>query len=379
MYNCIIIGAGPSGASAAYALAKQGHSVLILDRASFPRSKPCGGGVSPAIASWFDFDFTPVIDNTITQVRYTWKIGDPVEATLKNVKPMWMVNRSAFDQFILDQAIQKGARFQDNTEVTAIQPQTEGWTVKTPRETFTATYLIGADGVKSVIAQWLGLTNPKPSLAGSLEIKTSQPPQNLNKAYFEFGLLKNGYIWNFPKSYGYSISGAILRGNKANSAELKKQIFTYATEFGLDTSNATYTEYPLGLWRENQTLHSHNALLVGEAAGVLDPLTGEGIRPSIWTGLKASEAISQSLQGNPHAIAKYSDLVKQEWGNDLILAQRLAGLFYQFPQIAYKVGVKRPSAAQIMGQILCGELRYSDITEQAVSRLKKSLIPGMKG
>lgn len=378
MYNCIVIGAGPAGATAAYHLAKQGHSVLILDKASFPRSKPCGGGVSPAIAPWFDFDFTPVIDNTITQVQYTWKIGDSVEAKLKNVQPMWMVNRSAFDKFILDQAIQKGATFQDDTEVTAIQSQPEGWIVKTPGETFTANYLIAADGVNSVVSKWLGLGNPQPSLAGSLEIKTNQPPQNLNKAYFEFGLLKNGYIWNFPKSDGYSISGAILRGNKANSAELKKQIFPYAKEFGLDTNNANYTEYPLGLWRENQPLHSQKAIVAGEAAGVLDPLTGEGIRPSIWTGIKASEAINQSLQGNPNAISQYTEIVKQEWGNDMILAQRLAGLFYQFPQIAYKVGVKRPSAAQIMGQILCGELRYSDITDKAMSRLKKSLIPGMK-
>jgi len=378
MFDCIIIGAGPAGATSAYHLAKQGYSVLLLDKASFPRFKPCGGGVSPAIAQWFDFDFTPVIDNTITQVQYSWQMGDPVEATLENVQPMWIVDRGAFDQFLVQQAVQQGATMQNNTEVISIQLQGQGWVVKSNNEIWEASYLIGADGVNGPVSKWLGLGTQDSSLGGSLEVKTNSPSATPNKAYFEFGLLKNGYIWNFPKSQGYSISGAILRGNKANSEELKKQLFTYAREFGLDTNNASYAEYPLGLWRENQPLHSQRALIAGEAAGILDPLTGEGIRPSIWTGVKAAEAVSKSLKGDANAIPQYSQVVKEQWGADMILAQRLAGLFYQFPKIAYKVGVKRPSAAQVMGKILCGELRYSDITDKAVSRLKKSLIPGMK-
>ena len=267
---------------------------------------------------------------------------------------------------------------QNNTEVISIQLQGQGWVVKSNNEIWEASYLIGADGVNGPVSKWLGLGTQDSSLGGSLEVKTNSPSATPNKAYFEFGLLKNGYIWNFPKSQGYSISGAILRGNKANSEELKKQLFTYAREFGLDTNNASYAEYPLGLWRENQPLHSQKAVIAGEAAGILDPLTGEGIRPSIWTGVKAAEAVSKSLQGDANAIPQYSQVVKEQWGGDMILAQRLAGLFYQFPKIAYKVGVKRPSAAQVMGKILCGELRYSDITDKAVSRLKKSLIPGMK-
>jgi flavin-dependent dehydrogenase len=69
MFDCIIVGAGPAGSSAAYHLAKQGHSILVLDKAAFPRTKSCGGGVSPAIAQWFDFDFAPVIENHVSQVN----------------------------------------------------------------------------------------------------------------------------------------------------------------------------------------------------------------------------------------------------------------------------------------------------------------------
>ena len=105
MYECIIIGAGPAGSTAAYNLAKQGRSVLVIEKGSFPRYKPCGGGVSPAIADWFDFDFTPVIKTTVSSVKYTWKFGDPVEISLKNVTPMWMVQRDEFDNFLIQKAI----------------------------------------------------------------------------------------------------------------------------------------------------------------------------------------------------------------------------------------------------------------------------------
>ncbi|MEO1340345.1 MAG: FAD-dependent oxidoreductase, partial [Cyanobacteria bacterium J06635_13] len=88
MFDCIVVGAGPAGGSAAYHLAKAGHSVLVLDKANFPRDKSCGGGVSPAIAQWFDFDFAPVVQNHVSQVKYTFKMGDSAEVDLEGVTPL---------------------------------------------------------------------------------------------------------------------------------------------------------------------------------------------------------------------------------------------------------------------------------------------------
>ena len=367
MVDCIIVGAGPAGATAAYHLAKRGRSVLVLDKDTFPRHKPCGGGVSPAISKWFDFDFTPIIDNTVTKVCYSWKHGDKTEIKLKDVEPMWMVQRGAFDHFLIQQAQAQGAQFKQGTPVTGIQLAGDRWQVTTPQETDTASYLVAADGGKGPMAGWLGFEK-QPSLGMTLEVEAEVPSPKRHTAYFDFGSLKNGYIWNFPKSNGYSLSAGFLRGNKGKPEELKKQLTKYAQQFGLDLANARYSEYPLNIWSE--------AVLAGEAAGILDPLTGEGNRPAIFTGLKAAETIDAALAGETN-LANYTQAITQEWGADMVLAGRLAGLFYQFPKIAYKVGVKRPSAAQVMGKILCGELRYSDVTDQAIKKLRKSLIPGM--
>lgn len=378
MFDCIIVGAGPAGATASYFLAKKGHSVLLLEKQSLPRYKPCGGGVSPAIAQWFDFDFTPVIETTVSTVQYTWKLGDPVETQLKQMEPMWMVKRDKFDYLLAQQAQIAGAQLKDNTEVTAIAFTNNSWQVTTSQGTFTASYLIAADGVKGPMAGWLGFKPGQEFIGATLEVTTSMAKETPNRAYFDFGGLKNGYIWNFPKSDGYTISAGCFKG-KSQPQEIQQQLINYAREFGLDLSNSQYNEYALSIWTENQPLHTHQAILAGETAGICDPLIGEGIRPSILTGVKAAEAINKALAGDEQALANYSQIIREEWGSDMLLASRLAGIFYQFPKIAYKVGVKRPYAAQTMGKILCGKLRYSDVTEEAMQRLKKRLIPGFGG
>ncbi|MGA0199283.1 MAG: NAD(P)/FAD-dependent oxidoreductase, partial [Prochlorotrichaceae cyanobacterium] len=88
MLDCIVVGAGPGGGSAAYHLSKRGRSVLVLEKDAFPRSKSCGGGVSPQIAQWFDFDFSPIVSQKVDQIRFTWKFEDPVEALIDTPEPM---------------------------------------------------------------------------------------------------------------------------------------------------------------------------------------------------------------------------------------------------------------------------------------------------
>ena len=376
MYDCLVVGAGPAGATAAYNLAKEGKSVLIVDRESFPRYKPCGGGVSPAIAKWFDCDFDSVVKNTVSQVKYTWKFDDPVEIQLKGVTPMWMVNRDEFDNFLLEQAIALGAEFKGSTEVTAIKLEGESWKISTNNGDLEANYLIAADGAKGPMADWLGFSPAQKVMAANLEIKAEVSERRQSLAYFDFGSLKNGFMWVFPKTDSYSFSAAFVRDPKGKPQELKKQLTNFAQKFDLDLNNSQYTEYPMNLWQEDRPLHTERALIAGEAAGIVDPLIGEGIRPAIFTGMKAAEAITRALAGDSSALSNYSEVINREWGSDLAKANNVAGLFYKFPKIAYKVGVKRPTAGRTIGKILCGELRYSDIAEKISKTLKGAFIPG---
>lgn len=375
-FDCIVVGAGPAGGTAAYHLAKRGHSVLVLEKESLPRYKPCGGGVSPVVAQWFDFDFSPAISMTVDKIRYTWKMGDPVEAEIKTAEPIWMVRRDIFDHFLVQQAQKQGAELRDNTEVKSIKFENDAWQVNTSNGSFQGRYLIAADGAKGPMAKLLGFKERKRRLAGALEAEVPTTGENERTAYFEFGMLKNGYIWNFPKADGYSIGVGTFRGSEPQ--DFKSLLAEYGTMFGVNVSASKQYGHPLCLWDGNQNLHTQNAVLAGEAACVVDPFTAEGIRPSIYSGLKASEAVSQAIAGDSNALANYTQVINEEWGADMKWAQRLAGAFYQFPKIGYNLGIKRPSATERMVQILCGELRYSDVAGRAIKRLSGGLL-GMGG
>ncbi len=375
MFDCIIVGAGPAGGSAAYHLAQQGHSVLVLEKADFPRNKSCGGGVSPAVAEWFDFDFSPVVQNHVSQVKYTFKMSDPAEVELQGVTPMWMVQRSQFDNFLIEQGTSKGAEFKSGVAVTGASLQGDTWQIQTSAGTFEGKYLIAADGANSTVAQLLGMGNTPTIAAASLQVSGTVSDRRKVTAFFDFGSLKNGFMWCFPKADGYSLSAAYVRNPKGKPDELKKQLTKYAELFDLDPNQGEYQEHPLNLWQENRTLHSDRALLAGEAAGMVDPLIGEGIRPAMYTGIKAASAVMSALKGEGNALAEYTASVNQEWGANLAKADFLAGLFFKAPKIAYKMGVKRPAAGQLMGKILCGELSYSQIADKATQKLK--FIPGI--
>jgi geranylgeranyl reductase family protein len=374
MYDCIVVGAGPSGASSAYHLAKLGRRVLVLEKEVLPRYKPCGGGVSPQVQEWFDFDFSPAISVTIDQIRYTWQSQDPQIMPLKTVSPVWMVRRDIFDHFLIRQSQNQGAEVRFPVTVTGIEWQSDRWLIKTPEEVFAGKFVIACDGAKGAMAKWLGFKERKRRMGAALEVEAPVPHPDTQSAHFDFGAVHNGYIWNFPKQDGYSIGvGTFLGGEKQNLKEIGAK---YAQNFGVDFHQVKQYGHPLCLWDGDQPLHTQNALLAGESACVVDPFTAEGIRPALLTGMLAGKAVDRALSGDSQALANYSAQVHEEWGIDMAWAKRISQIFYRVPSFAYQIGIKRPGATRRMGQILCGELRYRDVAAHAVKSLTKGLLGG---
>ncbi|MEL7331081.1 MAG: geranylgeranyl reductase family protein [Cyanobacteria bacterium J06560_2] len=373
MYDCIVVGGGPGGSSAAYHLAKLGRSVRLLEKAAFSRYKVCTGAVSPSVADWFDFDFTPAIDSQVRRVRYTWKLGDAVDGELET-DPIWSVKRDVFDPFLIEQAQTAGATVQDETAVTGIAFQRDHWQVQTASgESLSARYLIAADGAKGPMADWLGFRSHKLREAGTLEVATAAPVE-AGAFNFEFGMAKNGCLWSFPKQQGYSFGVSSFIGNSVKAPE--QLLASYAPDFGVNPQQGQFYMHPLKLWDGNHALHAQQALLVGEAAAIVDPLTAEGIRPAMYSGMEAAKALHSALNGEANALSGYSRTIHENWGADMQWAQRIASVYFRVPKIGYRVGIKRPTATKRLGQILAGEVSYADIANRVIKRISTSFLPG---
>jgi len=269
--------------------------VLLLEKFSLPRYKPCSGGVSPVVAEWFDFDFSPAIAQTVDQIRYTWKLDDPVVAKLETREPMWLVQREVFDNFLVQQAQQQGSQLQDNTEVTGLTWQGDHWQVQTNREPLSARFMIAADGAEGPMRKLLKFKAAKQRAGAVMEAPMNG---NSGSVQFEFGMVKNGYIWSFPKGETSSLGIATFIGGEP--ANVAKSLIEYASQAGVQTNQLPHT-HRLSLWDGNQPLHTQNALLVGEAASLVDPFTAEGIRPGMASGVAAAKAIDEALAGNANA------------------------------------------------------------------------------
>ncbi|MEM9770787.1 MAG: geranylgeranyl reductase family protein [Cyanobacteria bacterium P01_D01_bin.73] len=373
-FDCIVIGAGPGGSAAAIALAQQNRQVLLLEKDSWPRDRPCGGGVAPAAGHYFNFDLSPAINNTLTQLQLSWKFGDTIDVDVQTAEPLWSVDRRVFDDFLVQQAIAQGVTFQANCPATNAQYSGDRWTIATPNATYSAPYLIGADGPNGPSARWLQLEPPTSHLGAVLVTNGTVGA----RAYFEFGALNNGFVWALPKGKQTWLCASTVRGKDVKEAKLQQTLKAFAKHLGV-TPTSHFQTMPLRLWDGDRPLHGNHGLLVGDAAGVSDPFSGEGVRQAIFTGSEAAKTIDSALKGNAEAIAEYSKTIAQELGSDLAWAQRLTSLFHRFPKLAYKIGTRRPSVKTYIGKMMCGDMSYSYVAQRAIRRISASLgnlIPG---
>ncbi|PSR17101.1 dehydrogenase, partial [filamentous cyanobacterium CCP3] len=323
---------------------------------------------------WFDFDFSPVISVRVSKVRYTFNLADPIEAELPAEKALWMVRRDEFDHFIVQQAQHQGTTLWDGTKVQGLENHRDHWQAHTSQGPVQGKFIIAADGARGSMAKWLGFTKRRYKLAAALEAEPRLAVPNEPVLHFDLGLLQQGYLWNFPKADGYSIGGGVFRSGSQRKQDLRTPLADYAAAFDVDASTVQHFGHPIFIWDGPQPLHTHRALLAGEAACVVDPFTAEGIRPSIFSGMKAAEAIAQALQGSDTALEAYTHVMNREWGEEMRWARRLARLVYQAPALAYKAGIKRPSSTLTMAQIFCGEVSYGEVAHRAIRRLSVGML-----
>ena len=293
IYDVIIAGSGPAGASAAYGLAKAGKKILVLEKEKLPRYKTCGGGLTFKGLNLIPFDISEIIErNCFNALINDYEAG--VSIVTKRKEPLvTMTMRSKLDYYLINKAKESGAGVKDEVEVKEIFDSNDNVVVvlKNSKEKFFSRFFIAADGAVSLAAKkYFGDTKKK--LIPALEYEVYVDDETLsgftNAARFDFGVVPNGYGWVFPKKDHLSVGvlSIKLKNNNLNNSFAKylellniKKI-NYSERHGFVIPILTRNIYAKG-----------RILLTGDAAGFTDPITAEGISFAILSGQLAAESI----------------------------------------------------------------------------------------
>jgi digeranylgeranylglycerophospholipid reductase len=322
-----IVGAGPSGSYCAYKLAENAIYPCIFDY-SHPREKPCGGLVYVGAQELFPFLKTiPVVHSERSTMTIITPSGRKVAVGFRKGKLMGF-SRLKFDRYLLDMAVNEGAELVKE-KVIGLERKYGWWKIRTQKQSYAVKTVIGADGVNSTIRR---------NIVSSL----SKMDKGICFGYFakklenvditiKFLPDKKGYIWIIPRGDDTSLgvgSAEIRHGH-----ELTKELDTFIHNFCPQAEKISKWTALIPNVKDAKTFYKpiagSNWILIGDAAGHVDPINGSGIVYALLDGELAAEAIAK---GNPEM---FNEMWIEKYGQQLLRATKLRRWVYKRPLLEF--------------------------------------------
>ncbi len=358
IYDAIVVGAGPSGSTAAREMAQRGASVLLLDKARFPRDKPCGGGVTIRAAALLPFDLSPVVERTVNGVFISHDLKGGFAR--RYPKPItYLTQRRHLDSFLVERAQIAGVTFHDGDAVTGIEEGRGGVTVKTRTGVARGRVLIGADGANGVVGKLTRLAGPRDTavaLEGNIAFRSGLPTRWQSVVGMDLGGIPGGYGWLFPKGDHVNVG---VGGWQYLAGTLRNRLRRLCRFYGLaEESMYGLRGHHLPVRRRGSPLACGRVALTGDAAGLIDPLSGEGIYAAMYSGRAAAGAAMRLLTGEITSLAPYAGEIERELMPDLEASRRFQDVFYLVPGVYVGLLEHSDRIWSVLARLIRGEQSY---------------------
>ncbi len=361
IYDLTVIGGGPAGATAGYLAAKKGFNVLIIEKEKLPRQKSCGGGLTYKVASLLkeievNIDELPV-ERTFTSVVVCGH-GESIEVKL-NPWIIKTVRRDVFDMELVRLAEGQGARVLEATKALATNLSSEGIKVITRSGGVICRKLLIAEGANVFISRKLGLRSfwRKEDIVFAME---GHARGNFNELKFIIDAAPQGYGWIFP-GRGYASLGVGCMGHLAQKVKPAFQGLVRKSRAELIRWGAAIL--PLG--GRSRPLSKGDIYLLGDSAGLIDPLTGEGIYQAMRSAVEAVISIANG--------GSYEKGIKPLL-EDLALRRRAASLVLPRMKFFYKLMVNSDEVARRFAEACSGMRTFKDFWRWALRRVSSEAV-----
>ena len=381
MYDAIVIGTGPAGATAARHVAAAGLDTLLIEKEKLPRVKTCGGALSEYALSNLGIEIPDsIIERECFGARIRYGACSLESEARERLSVM--VSRDKLDHYLTKCAVDAGAELVDGVRVRSVRTDDDRVVVETTEGTFRSKVVIGADGVNSVCAKNVRVPFTPREICFALEAEIPASNKHideyiLNKTEFHFGNVPKGYGWVFPKDGHFSvgigsIGGAIIRPTDSYRRFLKDVGFDYVRPRG----------HFLPVGGLDRKTYANRILLVGDAAGFVDAFLGEGIAYAIASGNMAAETVIGACQKNDFSqgfLSLYHKKCMDLFLPNLKHSYIFSVLFYRFPNLSSRILVNNETVLNKFVYLATSSLDYLSFMKWVALRLPYYLVKDVIG
>jgi geranylgeranyl reductase family protein len=355
-FDAIVVGAGPAGSTAAFRLSRAGARVLLLDRERFPRDKPCGGGLTYRAVRQLPVSVEPVVEDTVHRFELGFRYGTRFERHSEEPVVL-MTQRRRLDAHLAEQAAAAGAEFRDGVRATAIEPDEAGATVRFDGSAAAAPVVIGADGVNGTTVRALGTGRRRRhgvALEGNVAYVHAREDQR-GRAVVELGTVPGGYAWVFPKGDHVNVG---VGGWESEGPRLREHLERACAAYGLPSERlSSLRGYRLPMRSPGDGARVGRVLLVGDAAGLVDPLSGDGIYEALVSARLAAECAVELFEGGD--LDAYEPRLEAEVGRMLAASWKAKLALERAPWLVFGVA-RLPIVWGFTAAFLRGDLAHPD-------------------
>jgi geranylgeranyl reductase family protein len=351
-FDALVVGAGPAGSTAAYRLSREGASVLLVDRARFPRDKPCGGGLTMRAVRQLPFAVEPVVEDRATRFTFGLDFRHRFERTSKDPLVL-LTQRRRLDHFLVERAVEAGADFRDGVRI-EVGPGGREARIGTAK--IDATVLVCADGANGQTARATGIQDDRDygvALEANVPHTKVDHDRFRGRLILELGVLPGGYGWVFPKGDHVNVG---VGGWETEGPRLRRHLGRLCDVHGIAADDLESVRgYRLPCRAHDSSLARGRGLIVGDAAGLIDPLSGDGMYEAFVSGAFAAEAIERVLAGEEPTLDGYGTRLTRHLAVHLWASWTLKAALDRFPRTAFVLATG-PLVWPAIESVVAGEL-----------------------